>query len=218
MIDVDAEVAPEMTTDHTAAIAEAIRQQMTAQFDGVQEVEVHFEPARTIQPDYALTARARADALGLSTHAVRVSASDDGKQLEMHVEVPAGQTLGEAHEQVTQLEQAMVAAFPDLTAVVTHIEPADPAPAAVEPALPALDLAAQAATLLRQHFPLVGWHDIQAAVGEDGEGCAITAHAAMPADIALADAHLAAEAAERMLRAELPALQRVTIHTEPVGM
>ena len=54
----------------------------------------------------ALLARAQADGLALTTHEVVVSDSPQGKVLEMHVEVPPGQTLADAHEQVSQLEQA----------------------------------------------------------------------------------------------------------------
>jgi divalent metal cation (Fe/Co/Zn/Cd) transporter len=84
------------------------------------------------------------------------------------------------------------------------------------PDAPVLDLDAvqrEAAAVLHSTFPEGGWHDIQ--VTGAGDGASLTAHAALPADTALTDAHILAEDAERALRARLPALQRVTIHTEP---
>ncbi|MCX9078760.1 MAG: cation diffusion facilitator family transporter, partial [Candidatus Methanoperedens sp.] len=86
-IDIDLEVAPETTADHTAAIANAVRDKLNQHLDGISEVEVHFAPQQNGQPDYALSARAYADALGLATHDVYVSEGQNGKVLEMHVEV-----------------------------------------------------------------------------------------------------------------------------------
>ncbi len=123
-IDLDIEVAPETTADHAAAISDAIRAKLQSSLEGVVEVEVYVAPALGAAPDYALRARAEADALGLATHEVRVADAPEGKILEMHVEVPPGQTLGRAHEQVSQLEEHIRANLPDVSDVITHIEPA----------------------------------------------------------------------------------------------
>jgi cation diffusion facilitator family transporter len=212
-VDIDVAVPPETTADRAAAIAGAIRQKITAEFDGVSEVEVHFEPKRETAPDFALLTRACADALGLATHAVHVTEGPDGAVLEMHVEVPAVYTLGQAHERVNALEADLRRAIPRLTQIISHIEPRETLPAPDAPALDLDDVQREAAAVLHSAFPEGGWHDIQ--VTGAGEGASLTAHAALPADTALTDAHILAEQAERALRARLPALQRVTIHTEP---
>jgi divalent metal cation (Fe/Co/Zn/Cd) transporter len=46
-------------------------------------------------------------------------------------------------------------------------------------------------------------------------GFALTLHAGLPPQMSLEAAHRIAEAAEITLRAEMPQLERVTIHTEP---
>ncbi|MBZ0280560.1 MAG: cation-efflux pump [Anaerolineae bacterium] len=214
-IDIDVQVAPEMTADHTAAIADAIRQKLGQHIEGLAEVEVHFVPAENGDKDYSLLARARADALGLGTHEVRVSDGERGKLIEMHVEVPPGQTLGAAHERVTRLEQEVQAALPDVAEVVTHIEPALTAlPTIPEtPDETAQRLKRLALDLLMGHYPHAEWHQLRVYPGQNG--FTLTLHVTLPAQITVDAAHRIAESAETLLRAEMPQIERVTIHTEP---
>jgi len=217
-VDIDVQVAADMTADHTAAIAEAITRKICENLDGVSEVEVHFVPAHNGEHDYALVARAHADALGLSTHEVRVyDAEPDagcGKVLEMHVEVPPGQTLAQAHEQVSRLESEVRQDLPDVAEVITHIEPALAEAAAREESQRRLDMVQkQALKLLNHHYPDVNWH--AARVSPLNGGFALALHATLPAMITVEAAHRLAEAAEITLRGEIPGLERVTIHTEP---
>jgi len=214
-VDIDVQVAPEMTADHTAAIADAIRQKLGQCIQGLAEVEVHFVPAENGHKDYALLARARADALGLGTHEVRVSEGERGKLVEMHVEVPPGQTLSAAHERVTQLEQDVQASLPDVAEVVTHIEPALTA-LPIIPETPdemAQRLKGLASDLLMGNYPHADWHQLRVYPGENG--FTLTLHVTLPAQITVDAAHRVAESAETLLRAEIPQFERVTIHTEP---
>lgn len=220
-IDVDVEVAREMTADHTAAIAGAIREQLEEELGGVSEVEVHFIPRTDAdgEPDYALAARARADALGLTTHEVHISENRNGKILEMHVEVPRDETLGAAHERVSQLEAAVQSQLPDVVEVITHIEPAQ-----VE-LLPnhndsgilrqSMLIEKRALKLLHERYPGVNWHDLRVYPHNGSGGFALTTHVTLPTQISIEAAHRIAEDAETLLRAEIGQLERVTIHTEP---
>lgn len=211
-VDIDVEVAPEMTAEHSAAITDAIRDRLEHQFGGISEVEVHFVPAHGVLPDYVLTTRAAADALGVTTHEVRLADTPDGKILEMHVEVAPGQTLGAAHEQVSQLEQQVRASLPDVADVVTHIEPAQIA--LTDGLLPEdREIERDVMTLLHQQYPSIDWHHVHAS-SYDG-GYALTMHVTLPAQITLESAHKIAEAAEMLVRTEIPYVSRVTIHTEP---
>ena len=215
-IDVDVQVAPEMTADQSAAIAGAIRDKLNDHLPGVSEIEVHFVPHDRDEPDYMLAARARADALGLATHEVRVSEGDGGKVLEMHVEVPGNQTLDEAHEQVSQLEQDVQASLPDVVEVITHIEPAlVEAESAPDRDLEqhSRRLEQRALALLHIEHPELDWHDLR--VQPYNSGFAATMHVTLPAQITVEAAHRIAENAETLLRNQLPELERVTIHTEP---
>lgn len=216
-IDIDVQVPAETTASHTAAIAAAIRDKLNQEVDGIAEIEVHFEPCPGRPPDYALSARAQADALGLATHEVRVSGGPEGKVLEMHVEVPPGQTLAAAHQQVSLLEQNIQSQLPDVVEVITHIEPAQvevrPEPGDTAGAARRDYIAAQALKLLRGSFSGLDWHDLR--VQAYSGGFNLSAHVTLPPHTSVEAAHTLAEEAELLLRASIPRLKRVTLHTEP---
>lgn len=215
-VDIDVQVQPEMTTNQTAAIADAIRGKLSEHIEGLAEVEVHFVPLEAAPKDYALIARAHADALGLATHEVTLREGEVGPVLEMHVEVPRDLTLEAAHQQVSQLEQAVNSSLPDLAEVVSHIEPAlsvQPHEAVNGSEQRAHALRDQALALLRESFLGVDWHHLEL-YPVDGHWT-MTMHATLPAQMSVEAAHRVAESAETLLRARLPMLDRVTIHTEP---
>jgi cation diffusion facilitator family transporter len=216
-IDVDVQVAPEMTAQQTAAIGDAIRTHLQEQLNGVSEVEVHFAPDENREPDYALLARARADALALTTHEVTLSDSPNGKVLEMHVEVPPGQTLAAAHKQVSQLEQAVKADLPNVAEVVTHIEPSLIETPDVRIDTGVLTQSQRIEALVRQvlnaHYPDLDWHQIN--VYPVPDGFAVNMHVTLPPQMTVEAAHRVAENTEMLLRTTVPLVERVTIHTEP---
>lgn len=212
-VDIDVLVAPETTAGHTQAIADAIRDKLTTTLPGINEVEVHFAPQSDGTVDYALATRARADALGLSTHEVRVVENTNGLVLEMHVEVPPDLTLDDAHRRVSQLEHDVQLSLPDIADVLTHIEPALREAVPNPPSDTAGSLKSQAYTLLNTQYPGIEWHKLT--VYPYTDGYALTLHATLPAKITVEAAHHIAEDAETALRAGLPMLERVTIHTEP---
>ncbi len=206
-VDVDIEVAAAMTAERAGAIADGIKARLRDLHPGIAEIEVHVAPSVSETPDPAQIVRARADSLGLSAHALR--ASDDGRRLELHVEVPAGESLAQAHARATALERAIAAALPSVEAVLTHIEPALGEARALDDA----GTVAEALALLNELDPQARWH--QARLSRLEEGCALSIHAALPADLTVEQAHDRAEAAETLIRAKMPRIRRVTIHTEP---
>jgi cation diffusion facilitator family transporter len=216
-IDVDVQVSPAMTADQTAAIAGAIRDKLRSSLGGVSEVIVRFMPQRQTEPDYPLVVRARADALGLATHEVRVSERDHGRVLEMHVEVPPGQTLDSAHAQVSQLEAAIQRDLPDVVDVISHIEPAlgeaETSADAASHNQHMRQLEHDIAALLAQYYPGLHWHDVS--VQPFDRGYVATMHVTLPPHITVETAHRMAENTETRLRSDMPQLARVVIHTEP---
>jgi cation diffusion facilitator family transporter len=214
-VDIDVQVAPEMTAAQTQAISDAIRDELARKIYGLAEVEVHFVPVTDRPADYALLARARADALGLTTHEVYVRDGEAGKVMEMHVEVPPGQTLAKAHEQVSQLEADICSQLPEVEEVITHIEPAMIEKVASESSqLAEIEgFRKQVTHLLNAHFPQADWHNVE--IFPTLSGFTVAMHVTLPAQITVEAAHQIAESAELLLRAHLPLIERVTIHTEP---
>jgi cation diffusion facilitator family transporter len=210
-IDIDVRTPSAMTTAHTAAIAQAIREKLESSLVGVEEVEVHFAPEESDIQDEALVIRAIADGLGLATHEVRRSGADT---IEMHVEVPPVHSLGDAHQLVSQLEYEIKSHLEDVHEVVSHIEPTHSHENGHQPTDTQMArIQNEALGLLNGHYPDVNWHQLRAYTTD--HDLTLTLHAGIADDISLESAHELAENAETLLRSHLPQLNRVTIHTEP---
>jgi cation diffusion facilitator family transporter len=214
-IDIDAEVAPHMTTAQTAAIASAIRQRLTGELVSVNEVEVHFAPQQNPARDYGLVVRAAADQFGLRTHEVSVVNAYGRCVLDMHVEVVPQQSLYEAHQQVTRLEACLHMRLPEIDEIVSHIEPMlthQQHDASVRREQREY-MQTHVLQMLQKHYPHIDWHNLQ--LFHHGSNLSLVLHATLPAQITVEAAHLLAERAETLVRTRLPELGRVTIHTEP---
>ncbi len=212
-VDIDTRIKPAITTDHAYAIASAIEERVRGAYPEVEEVQVHFAPQRNPVTDYSLEARAVADSLGLSIHEVIPIPVQNGIALEMHVEVQPGLSLGEAHQQVSVLENRLKAELPRVQEVLTHIEPADAHGAPVTQTQAALELRDQALAIANSLYPDADWHHatVRLALG----GYALLMHCHLPAAVSVEDAHRSAEHVETSIRNALPLILRVTIHTEP---
>jgi len=211
--DIDLQVEPATTADHTAAIAHEIETRVKALFNGVTEVNVYFAPFREQKADAALVARAAADALGMTVHEVTEILMGDKIGIEMHVEVVPTLTLDEAHRRVTELEKRVTTDLPDVREVVTHIEPSGGQPGAVLHSSQSVAYSEQALTIAHALYPNANWHapTIRPVAG----GFAMTLHCWLPGSMSIQEAHSLAEHVETQIRATLPQVQRVTIHTEP---
>jgi divalent metal cation (Fe/Co/Zn/Cd) transporter len=200
-----------MTTAHTAAIAQAIREKLESSLAGVEEVEVHFAPEESDIQDEALVIRAIANGLGLATHEVRRIGADT---IELHVEVPPVHSLADAHQLVSQLEYEIKSHLEDVHEVVSHIEPTHSHENGHQPTDTQMArIQNEALGLLNGHYPDVNWHQLRAYTTD--HDLTLTLHAGIADDISLESAHELAENAETLLRSHLPQLNRVTIHTEP---
>ncbi len=211
--DVDVQVQRATTADHAQAIADEIQDRVKAAFNGVQEVQVHFAPHEDGQRNFTLIARAAADALGMSIHEVTEILTGEGIILEMHVEVTPTLTLAAAHQQVTELERRVRESIPEVQDVITHIEPGSGQAGAVMQTARAVAQRDQALRMAEDLYPDAHWHDatIRPVLG----GYAITIHCWLPGTVSVQEAHAIAEHVETQIRAAIPQVQRVTIHTEP---
>jgi divalent metal cation (Fe/Co/Zn/Cd) transporter len=213
LTDIDVQVQPATTADRASAIANEISERVKEAFSGVQEVQVRFAPHHNAPKDYRLMARATADALGLSVHEVTQMVTSEGLVLEMHVEVQPTLSLAAAHKQVSELERRLTEQIPEISDVLTHIEPASEQAGAVMQTVKATVQRDQAMGIAEQLYPEAHWHDatIRLALG----GYAMTLHCWLPGNMSVQEAHEIAESVQIQIRAALPQIQRVTIHTEP---
>jgi cation diffusion facilitator family transporter len=213
-LDLDVQIAAPVTAGHSAAIADEIRTQLREKFSGLTDIQVFFLPMQDGPLDYMLIARAEADALGVGVHEVIASSGAEGLTLEMHVEVPPAQAVSEAHKTASQLEARLKETIPGLRRIVTHIEPAHVVEQVPTKDPDAYILAGEALRIAQQLHPDGQWHDLDIRVEADG-GYALSMHCYVSGDMAIEEAHRLAEDVETQIRSRLPAIHRVTIHTEP---
>src|SRR5574341_256866 len=215
-LDIDVEVSGPTTADRSDAIAREMRSRLRNRFPGLTDIRVYFYPQHDAPLDLASLVRAEADALGIGVHEIIPADSNEGVILEMHVEVSPEQSIGEAHAIVTELEERLKQDIPHLDRIVTHIEPASPREEIRQINGDARALGRKILQIVRDMYPDHRWHDLNIRIEADG-GYALSMHCHVPEDMRIEDAHHIAEAVETRLRAMLPVLHRVTIHTEPAA-
>jgi divalent metal cation (Fe/Co/Zn/Cd) transporter len=213
-VDLDVRIAGPTTAQHSDAIAKEVRHRLRKQFEGLADIQINFVPMKNTPQDLALQVRAEADALGLGAHEIIPTTGNNGLMLEMHVEVSPEQSVGEAHAIVSEFEHRLTEVIPNLERVVTHIEPAPLLEAPPKNSSEAHAIARRALALAVQLYPDNVWHDISIRQEPD-YGYALSMHCYVASNMLLEDAHHIAEEVETNIRASLPVVHRVTIHTEP---
>jgi divalent metal cation (Fe/Co/Zn/Cd) transporter len=141
---------------------------------------------------------------------------DGTYSVELHLELAAGLTLGEAHAAADYFEARAREALPQLNALVTHLEPL---PTHVPDEAGRL-VAAHAAALRQRLTDLAdslagpgACHNV--VLHNVGGHLTATLHVTQPADRPLVEAHRLAEAIERAIHAGEAEVARVVVHVEP---
>ncbi|MGQ0604801.1 MAG: cation-efflux pump [Anaerolineales bacterium] len=217
-VDLHVKVDPAMTATQAHNVASEVEQRVASELPGVMETLVHVEPrdsARTPWETFAHTLRGLADALGLGLHDLHAHAEKaGGYSLEMHLEMDAALTLGEAHTSADEFERRVRTALPEVRGLVTHIEP-------LPTELPdETGTVARRADLRRRITQFVdgvagpgACHDVH--LHNVGGHLTATLHVTQPAEQPLTRAHALAEDIEQRLHAEIAGLHRVVVHVEP---
>lgn len=186
------------------------------------DVVVHVEPVRAANESLTTSTRLLAAQLGLGAHSIRTFETTDGPDsrrgvgVELHLEVSDRLSVDEAHRQVTEFEEELRRARPEVREVVTHIEPVGDG-AATTGQCACDDEAERVLAAMRdwQAEEGAGCHPHSVTVRRIGDELAVSLHCEMAADTPLAEAHVLSEQAEQALRRRLPDLGRIVIHIEP---
>jgi cation diffusion facilitator family transporter len=189
------------------AAADAVEEALELALPG-SDVVVHVEPL----DDPGVRERAHVAALTVpgvrEIHNLALVNVGGRLELSLHLKLPGGVTLEEAHNVAEQLEQAILAAAPEVDAVQTHLEPlTEPSDASEESVdSRAVERIVRQATgrpprelrFLRTDIGLVAFLTL----GLDGQS-------------SLDDAHARASEVEELIRREQPEIADVIVHTEP---
>jgi cation diffusion facilitator family transporter len=191
---------------HAAAdrVEDALREQLID-----ADVVVHVEPRDS---DAELRERALAAALGVPNvrelHNLHVLDVDGRVEVSLHLKLPGAVSLDAAHDVAEEVERAILAAVPEVENVQTHLEPLSEA-AAARP----IDVDPEAVERCVREETGVAPREVRFVRTDAGIVAFLTL--ALAGDESLADAHTRATAVEERVRAAVPGIADVVIHTEP---
>lgn len=173
------------------------------------DVVVHVEPE---EDEAAIRERAQAAALGVprvrEIHNVNVLSVDGRTEISLHLKLPGGLSLDEAHEVASQVEDAIVGAVPEVDSVQTHLEP-------LTEAGEGRRVEHETESVLRIVRDETGTEPRELRFLETDEGLVLFLTLGLDPASALADAHARASEIEQRIRAERPEIAEVHVHTEP---
>jgi divalent metal cation (Fe/Co/Zn/Cd) transporter len=133
-------------------------------------------------------------------------------RVDMDLELPTDQTLGEAHTSSERLEHAIRSELGESNVVAVHLEPRRDQ---VRPAVRYAPLDIQVRRVVEQ---IAGAETItQVETLLTDEGTIVTLHCSYPPGTALSEVHAAMARLERDLRRAVPDIVRVQIDPEPIG-
>jgi cation diffusion facilitator family transporter len=210
-MDVVITVPPGAAVGQGHAAADRVEAALNTALPG-SDVVVHVEP----QEDEAAI-RDRAHAAALEVPSVRevhnVSVLDVGGHTEvsLHLKLPGEVTLEEAHEVANQVENAIVAAVPEVDSVQTHIEPLGEA---VE-GKTMEDDQAERNVVLRIVREITGEEPRELRFVRTDEGLLAYLTLGLDPSSQLAEAHARASEIEERIRRARPDIADVIVHTEP---
>ncbi|MCL7453955.1 MAG: cation-efflux pump [Anaerolineae bacterium] len=180
------------------------------------DVVVHIEPAVQDGESLPQTVGAIASKLGLRAHNIHAHEVRGHYFVDLHAEVPSHVTLGEAHQQVNRLEEAIRQELPYVSDVQTHMEPRSIPVAGAEPHHDAgPELRAQIMKVVEGISGLADCHEIHFRRSQDGHD--VVVHCLADPNLPITEAHRLADEAEKRIQAQVPGITQILVHVEPEG-
>jgi len=216
-LDLHIRVAPDMPLAQAHSIAHEAQRRLMGTLDGVRDVLIHVEPqpGAPHRPHRDLQAEVRTVALGLGVPIHHLNAHKVAGQysVDLHLEVPDGLTLGQAHAQASLLEDEIKVQIPEVAEIHTHIEPTAATHAKCDEALKDLQREQIARELTRDVPGVRDCHDVK--VRQIGAKLFLTLHCVLDEQLPVAEAHDIATLVEERLRRGCPDIASVSVHVEP---
>jgi cation diffusion facilitator family transporter len=175
------------------------------------DVVVHVDPLTEVDETLADMVLAAASARGLHAHGLRLLNVSGSVSLEIHVEVPAKLSLGEAHQLVTDFESAVKDDAPWLSDVNSHIEPIEEARATTSEARDVETIRLKVEAVARSRKLDV--HKVEVFLADDEWH--VSLHFLVSRETSVVAAHRESERLEKSLREAIPDVGRIVLHAEP---
>lgn len=213
--DITLTAEPDTTFEQAQAIAAQVESAVKQIMPGA-DVLVYMQPG-TAEAGKGLQATVRriASQAGVHIHSIRVYENGSSDRiLELHMEVSELMDLEEAHEKASRLEAALRSASLQLEDITIHIEPFGAQTTHRESSMADELMILRALDDLQKETGFdCQAHDIR--VQRTDSGLAVSVHCLFDKDLSIVEVHSQTEQIERALRARLPQVERVVIHTEP---
>jgi cation diffusion facilitator family transporter len=206
--DVVIEIAPGAAVGQGHAAADRVEEALRERLPDA-DVVVHVEPRAA---DEEVRERVLAAALGVpqvrEIHNLAVLEVGGRVEVSLHLKLPGDLALERAHEIAEQVEQAILAAVPEVEDVRTHLEP-------IREAVAAQEVAIDAEAVERAVREETGADPRELRFVRTDEGIVAFLTLAVGGAESLADAHERASAVEKRIRRAVPEIADVVVHTEP---
>ncbi|UCC77670.1 MAG: cation-efflux pump [Anaerolineales bacterium] len=216
-LDLHVRVAPDMPMAQAHLIAHEVQRRLQQALEGVRDVVVHVEPQRggSTGRDDDLLAKVKQAASGADAtiHHVNTYEVDGRYSVGLHIEVPDGLTLGEAHARASLLEASIRAQIPEIAEISTHIEPAQGAHAVYEGPWDNGHIEQTVRQLARSVPGVHDCHDIRALRAEGK--LLLSLRCELDAELPITEAHDIATRIEERLKGQGSGVERVFVHVEP---
>jgi cation diffusion facilitator family transporter len=178
------------------------------------DVVVHVEPG---DEDAITREVAQAAAMSIprvrEIHNISVLHVDGRTEVSLHLKLPGDLSLDEAHGVATDVEHAIEDALPDVDAVQTHLEPL--AEEAEGRRARGAEVAHDADAVVRVVFERTGAVPRALRFLQTPDGLVVFLTLGLDPTVPLAEAHTRASEIEEQIRAELPSISEIIVHTEP---
>ena len=201
-------VAPGSAVGQGHTAADRVEDALRAELPGI-DVVVHVEPGA---PGSSVRERALAAALTVpqvrEIHNLSVLEVGDRLEVSLHLKLPGGLSLDEAHAIAEEVERSILSDGPEVSSVQTHLEPLAEAAAGEE-----IDV--DAAAIEEAVIAETGAAPRALRFVRTDDGIVAFLTLALAGNESLADAHGRASAVEERIRRVVPAIADVVVHTEP---
>ena len=202
-------------SEHAHAITEQVDQAVQSLLPGAS-VLVHIEPVQAEDEQLTQALHTLGERFGLGVHHIHITEVLGRQILTVHLDVEEGLQLEEAHRRASAFEQAVSEAYPAFERVWTHLEPAQRSADGAGEASYYQD--ARIEGLIRDLPRLLGVacdiHEIT--LLKEKERLTVSFHCMLHGDTSIEAAHALTERMEAALCDEIPNLEGVTIHMEPL--
>jgi len=201
-------VSPDAAVGQGHAAADQVEDAVQRVLPG-SDVVVHVEPAAT---EAEIRERVQAAAMTVShvreLHNLTLIDTDDGTEVSLHLKLPGDLPLAHAHAIAEDVEGAIYRAAPEVRAVQTHLEPlAERSPGRIVHHGPR--------EIERAVVSVTGRRPRELRTLDTHDGLVVLVTLALEGGVSLADAHAEATAVSERIRAALPGVADVVVHTEP---